>query len=109
MTDEYQDIYIYVNAQGKLIEIPAFISKKKPMKLQFAIMAYDRDNFHILRDIAREPGMIFNNSVWFKKKNFKQAKKLFLVDYGETIQTLYKKAKEAKEEMLLLSKQEEDS
>ena len=108
MTDDYQDIFIYVNKQGKLICLPAFISKKKPMKLAFAIPAFDSDNKHILRMVAREPGMIFENSVWFKKKNFERAKELFMIDYGDKISKLYSDYEQAQEELNWLSNQEKE-
>ena len=105
--DFFQDIWIYINKHGKLIEVPAFIAKAKPMKLSFAISAFDRDNNTYIQEIAKEPGMIFNNSVWFKKQNFYKAKELFINEYGERINKLYSNLKEAKDEMVFLTKQEE--
>ena len=105
--DFFQDIWIYINKHGKLIEVPAFITKAKPMKLSFAISAFDRDNNTYIQEIAKEPGMIFNNSVWFKKQNFYKAKELFINEYGERINKLYSNLKEAKDEMVFLTKQEE--
>lgn len=105
--DFFQDIWIYINKHGKLIEVPAFIAKAKPMKLSFAISAFDRDNNTYIQEIAKEPGMIFNNSVWFKKQNFYKAKELFINEYGERINKLYSNLREAKDEMVFLTKQEE--
>lgn len=107
MKDLYQDIFIYVNKQGKLFEVPAYISKMKPMKLAFAISAFDRDNNHILMQIAREPGMIFNHTVWYKKKDFKKAKCVFMNYYGEKINRLNDELEATKNEMGWLTKQEE--
>ena len=106
-SDFFQDIWIYINKRGKLIEVPAFIAKAKPMKMSFAISAFDRDNNTYIQEIAKEPGMIFNNSVWFKKQNFEKAKDIFANEYGERISHLYSELKDAKDEMVLLTKQEE--
>lgn len=99
MTDQFQDIYIYINKRGTIHEVPAFISRQKPMKLQFAIPAFDRDNKIFLEQIAREPGMVFHNTIWFKKKNFEKAKKLFLNDYAERILALNVELGNAQDEM----------
>ena len=99
MSDQFQDIYIYTNKQGVIYELPAFISKQRPPKLQFAIPAFDRDNKIILEQVAREPGMIFHNTIWFKKQNFEKAKALFVNDYGEHIRLLNMELDKALAEM----------
>lgn len=107
-TDDMIDIWLYVNRQGKLLEIPACISKKKPSKWTYAISALDRDNYTYIQEVAREPGMIFNNSVWFKKKDFTKAKEMFVTSYIELCDGLKHQHDVAENEMLLMSSQEEE-
>ena len=104
--DKFQDIWMYVNVHGKLKEVPAFISKAKPSKWAFTISAFDRDNYNYLREIAREPGMIFLNSIWFKKKNFKKAKEIFLLEYGSRLKDFQDNYKQNEDEMSKLADQE---
>lgn len=105
MDDNFQDIYIYINTRGVIHEIPAFISKTKPLKLTFAIPAFDSDN-KIVHEVAKEPGMIFNNSIWFKKKNYDKARELFINDYGQRINKLYSELNDIEQQMTYLLDQE---
>lgn len=107
-SDNFQDIWIYINRQGKLIEVPAFIKKYKPIKLSFAISAFDRDNNTFIQEIAKEPGMIFNSSVWFKKRDIKKAREIFINEYGERINQLYSDLKKAQDEMNWIIEEEEN-
>lgn len=106
-TDDMIDIWLYVNRQGKLLEIPACIAKKKPSKWSYAIPAVDRDNYTYIQEVAREPGMIFNSSIWFKRKNFKKAKEMFMANYLEYCNALMNQHDTVKNEMLLLDQQKE--
>ena len=76
--DKLEDIWLYINKHGKLIEEPACIPRKSS-KWSFAIPACDRDKYIFIQEVAREPGMIFKNAVWFKKQNRSRAKHIFVL------------------------------
>lgn len=104
---ELKDIWVYINKRGHVIEVPACIPKRYNNKWMYALTAFDRDNYTFVQEVAKEPGMIFNNSVWFKKKNFKKAKDIFMADYGQKSQDLWAEYEKIRSEMALLDKQEE--
>ena len=106
--DELRDIWVYINKQGHVIEVPACIPRRYNNKWMYTLSAVDRDNYTFVQEIAKEPGMIFNSSVWFKKKNFKKAKELFMVDYSQKSQSLWTQYEKTRSEMALLDKQEEE-
>ena len=110
MEDERKpiDIYIYKNVSGKIVEIPAYIFKPVAPKMMLTLTAYDRDNNHFLAEIGKEPGMVFNDYVWFKKKNFKHAKNIFLSDIAERLEELDIKYKDLRDELSFMSEQEEE-
>lgn len=106
--DGLQDIWVYINKRGQLIETPACISSSKPSKWSYIIPAVDRDNYTYIQEVAREPGMIFNDSVWFKKKNFSKAKDIFMTDYSQRIKTMWFDYCNLRDEFARLDSQEEE-
>ena len=79
-TDGLIDIWLYVNRQGQIFEVPACISKKKPSNWTYAIPACD-------------------NTVWFKKQSFEKAKTIFVNDYGERTSYFWDEYQRAQKEM----------
>lgn len=104
--DNLRDIWIYINKQGQLIEVPACIPKRYNAKWTYALTACDRDNYTYIQEVSREPGMIFNNSVWFKKKNFAKAKEIFMTDYFTRINSSIEETKRLEDERSRLDLQE---
>lgn len=107
MYSEYVDIYVYmINKQGKLVESPAFILRKVS-KMVCIVTAYDRDDKTIVCEIPKEPGMIFNNALWFRKQDFEKAKKIFLLDYMNKINKTDDDLRILNEKWAILDKQKE--
>ena len=52
--------------------------------------------------------MIFNSSVWFKKRDIKKAREIFINEYGERINQLYSDLKKAQDEMNWMIEEEEN-
>lgn len=106
-TDGLIGIWLYVNRRGQIYEVPACISKKKPDNWTYAIPACDRDNYTYIQEISREQGMLFNNTVWFKKKNFEKAKTIFVNDYAERTSYFWDEYQKAETEMNNIYMQQE--
>ena len=106
MMDELQDIWVYINKRGHITEVPACIPKRYNSRWLFSFTAFDRDDYTLVREVAKEPGMIFNDCVWFKKKNFKKAKDIFMINYSQESQDLWTEYERTRSEMAALDKQE---
>ena len=108
MKNKYEDIYVYRIANNKIVEIPAFIIVNyDPKGLLLTRTAFDRDNNIIVAEIGKEPGMVFNNSVWFRKKQFNKAKNIFLSDLSYKLQKVEEERATLRDKIGFISDQKE--
>lgn len=108
MMGKVVNIYIYKNLKGKILEIPAYIHSIRAPRMMLVLAAYDRDNNNYLMDIGKEPGMVYENKVWFKKKAFIQAKNVFLSDIAQKLSKLDLEEKDLRFQLGAISDQEKE-
>ena len=102
------DIWLYIDCRGKIQEIPACMQTDKSRLIEyFTASAIDRDNYTFIREVSKEPGMLFNHAVWFNKQDFYRAKKIFMTDYAESLKMLYMREEDLQTYMSLMDKQKD--